>query len=380
MVTVEELVVKATPEGISEVEDGLEGMEEKAEETAESMEEQSKALGDISNKFAGAMGAITAGFAVVAGGLLSRVPVLGEAMSGLGAILDVVGMKIDQTLRPVLQPLTDLFFKIANAIGETDGPLGTLIGLFASVVAVGSAIASVVLGAVGTFLAFGGSLSTVIGIGSTLIGIIGSIASAIISLPALLVAAVAAIAAFAVAYITNWRGTRDKTDAIIGEIIQFVKNGFNTLVEKAKNLLGEFVSVVGQFGRDVMTTLSDKLGGVADIAFNLGKKFILSLLSGIESFAQLIVDSLTNILNANIQTINTILDKLPDSVSSKLSIDTVDKIESPSISAGVNAGASAAQNFIGRSGTRDTPIYLDGQRVDDNQGRYRKSSLTRRGI
>ena len=125
--TVEELVVKATPEGIDETTDGLEGMQEQFDETADEMEDTTSVLGDLQERFAGAFGAITAGLAVAVGGLLSQVPVIGEVASGIGSIVDALAFRLDSVLRPALTPLANAFFSLSEAIFSADGPLGKLV-------------------------------------------------------------------------------------------------------------------------------------------------------------------------------------------------------------------------------------------------------------
>jgi len=70
-------------EGVGETQDKLEGVEQSMDETAESAGDSAEQLEGFSQRFAGAMGAAVAALAVGAAGLLSQVPVLGEAFSGL---------------------------------------------------------------------------------------------------------------------------------------------------------------------------------------------------------------------------------------------------------------------------------------------------------
>jgi len=379
MVDVQELVVRATPQGVSDVKDQMGDMSEGVEQSGEQMEETAGKFGDLRKQFAGATGAIAAAFAVVSGTLLSRVPVLGETASAFGSVLDAVGLKIDSVLRPALSRLNNLIFDLSGFISNAEGPLGTFIGILGTLIAVGLAVGSVVLSVVTGFLALGGSLGTVISVAGTVVSAIGAVAGAIVSLPGLIAVGIAVLVAFIAAYLTNWNGARDKTDAIIGEIVDFVVDGFNSLVAKGGKLLGKFVDKVTEFGSNVMSALVDKLGDIGSIAFSLGKKFVLALLSGVESVAQLIVDALTNILNANISAINTIIDTLPDEVASRLSIDTVGKIEAPSVSGTVNTAVDEGQDFIGSVGGGRGTINLDGRDVENSQGRYRADNLHRRG-
>lgn len=337
MSTVEELIVKATPEGIDSVTDGLESMSEQAEETTDEIENQSSALGDMSEKFEGAMGAIIGGFAIVTGGLLTRVPVLREAASGLVAVLDAVALKISQTLRPVIGPLTNQLFNLASAIHEADGPMGTLIGVVSTLgtvlVSLGSFAlgASKALGALG--ISAGGIIGTIKGIGAAIAGA----ASSIISLPVVLTAALVGLAAFAAAYLTNWKGIRDKTDKVLGNIFTAIKTRFNEAKE----------------------VVSSILGGIGSDAVEWGKTIIQKLITGIEQKAASLKSTITSINLTDSITIGDISDSVGGAIES-------------------SAEAIGGTNAMGGSGGYAT--YLNGQDIDDNQGRYRKDSLTLRGL
>ncbi|UXF50123.1 hypothetical protein 7865G3C4_21 [Haloquadratum phage sp.] len=114
----EELVVKALPEGFGETNDKLETTDEKFEEVSGSMEESTGLLSSLSNKFGGALSAIVAGVAVATAGLLSQVPILGEVVSGLTSVINAVAFQLDKRLRPVLGPVRDGLFELAQAIFE----------------------------------------------------------------------------------------------------------------------------------------------------------------------------------------------------------------------------------------------------------------------
>lgn len=123
MSTVEELVIKAKPEGIEQTTDGFERMQDDLDDTANQMDDTAGSLSDMAAEWKGAMGAIVAGLTIATAGLLAKVPVIGSAMSGLEMVLDALAYKIDQTLRPVLQPLTNEFADLATEIYKSDGVL-----------------------------------------------------------------------------------------------------------------------------------------------------------------------------------------------------------------------------------------------------------------
>jgi len=120
MPTAEELIVALKSEGAQEVNDDLKTTERRMEGTADAAEEQADRLGGFANKVKGAMAAIVAGLAIGAAGILSQVPVIGEAMAGLKAVFNALALQIDKRLRPGLTKLNKEFFELANAIMEGD--------------------------------------------------------------------------------------------------------------------------------------------------------------------------------------------------------------------------------------------------------------------
>jgi ABC-type transporter Mla subunit MlaD len=126
MTTVEELVVKATPKGMGEVNDQLEGMEQKTQEATEEVEETGRSLGDMSAKFKGAMGAIIGGLSVAAGGILSRVPSIQAAVQQLGTTLDLLGQSIEQEFSDSLGTLNEDLAETNRKVDEADGPVDAL--------------------------------------------------------------------------------------------------------------------------------------------------------------------------------------------------------------------------------------------------------------
>jgi len=336
MVDIAEVVVRATPEGMGEVNDGLNEMEQNLSENTEQMDEQADALSDMSKKFQGAMAAVTAGFAIVTGTLLRRIPVLGETASAFGAILDAVALKMDSVLRPALNRVNNFLLDVAATIFEANGAFGTLIGVVGVVVTALLGIASAVLAGIAGFLALGGSLGTVTAAAGTLIAGIKALLVALgslISLPAVIVAGLAILAFMFREEIYN--------------AIQTAIAAFRDFVPKA------MVAV-----RNVVKRVTEAFTSLVDKAKDWGKSLIEKLVKGIKSAAGAVQDIVEGInLTAGV---------------------TIGDVAG---TAGELAGAAsdAGSDFIGSVGSSAANVYLDGTRVDDNQGRYRKDALARRG-
>jgi len=336
MTTIQEIVIKATPEGMDTVVSQTNEMESAVENSTEEMEDQAGAMSDLSEKFQGAMSVAVTGLAVAAGGLLAQVPVLGEAFDGLFAIVQAVAFQIDSVLRPVLTPLTNLFLDIADAIYEADGAMGTIIGVAGTVATIlGTIVGPALL--VASKLGLIGSVSgAVIAAGKLLVGVLAAVASAI-SLPAVAVAAlIAGLALLAYHF-------REEIANAIGTAVAFLKD-FATRAKQAAN--------------DVVKRVTGAFTSLVDKAKDWGKSLIEKLVKGIKSAAGAVQDIVEGInLTAGV---------------------TIGDVAG---TAGEIAGAAsdAGSDFIGSVGGGATKVFLDGSRVDEQTGRYRKDSLTRRG-
>jgi len=365
MASVAEVVVEAVPSGISETTGELEGMEQSVKDSTEAMDEQAGRMSDLTESFQGAMSVAVAGLAVGAAGLLSQIPVIGEAFSGLGAIIDAITFQMDKVLRPILSPLGQLFFGLSTMIFEAEGAFGAIIGVVSTVLSVGALLVGVIGGAIAGFLALGGSLSTLVTIGATVLGAIGLIITAIASLPATLIAAIAGVIAFAIALVTNFMGARDKLTSIVGTIVNFVVDGFKWLVENGLSFLSDLVNR----GVGFFNTLADNLAtwaeDVASDAVDWGKGIIDGLVSGLKNAITSGGSKIKELLG---------LDDISTSgvSSSAFNFD--------SISTGnLDTSVSDTNDFIGARGSGDTTFILDGREINDRQGRYRKDALNRRG-
>jgi len=336
MPTAEELLVAIRSEGVSETRQELDGVSQQMEETADQAGSSAEELEGFSNRFEGAITAAVSALAVGAAGLASQVPVLGELFSGVAAVVGAVAFQMDQVLRPVLSPLTKAFFGLSDAIFNLDGAAGDAVGIIGSIitaiVGIGGTIAAVAVQIFG-FSTVWGAVSSAVGTAiSAIVGFIGGI-------PLAIAAAIAAIVGFAVAYLTNWRGVRDKTNAIVGEIVQFVKAGFGRLTTWFSNTwAANLISDAVQWGKGVIDSL------IEGIRNGVGR--LSDFVSGIEIAPGLTLGDVSGSVN---------------------------------LGGGSTSSGGTSGDFIGGRGGNPMMVTLDGREIENNQGRYRKDALNRRG-
>jgi len=262
MVTVSELVVAIRGEGIDQTQEDLEGMEDSVEQSTESLSDQSDELEDLSTEFAGALSVAAVGLAVATGSLLSTIPVLGEAFNGLFAIVQSVGLTMDNVLRPALTPLVNGFFELSTAIGQlNDGPLGTLVGIFATVATV---------------------------IGGLLLGPVG-----------LLGAALAGLGVGAILALTNFEQfkaglqrvatfIRERAPGAFQRLKEIVSQALGTLAKVIKENLPKVVNGLIGLGKDIVSTIRKTM---QETDFNqLGRTVMGSIIDAIVKFVSFASD------------------------------------------------------------------------------------------
>lgn len=386
MVTAEELVVAVRDEGIGETRSNLEGVEQQMEETADSAGESAEQLEGFSERFAGAMSAAVAALAVGAAGLLSQVPVLGEAFGGLAAIVQALAFQMDGVLRPVLTPLTNLFYAIADAIFNADGALGGLIGVITTIVSL-AAVLIPAAAAIGAQLGVWASTAAgVIAILGKIVAVIGSVVAAIASLPAAVVVAIAAILAIATALIFNIGGARDKLASIIGDIWNFFTDLGGKLVSWASDVAGD----AWDWGRGIIQGI---LNGLESLADTVVEGFV-NLASGLAEWASGLADSAfewgKSVIRGFIRGIKELLSEAGgwlDEVGGAVGIDIPDAGGAPELgrAAGAAVGGGAGAALGGLAGSlfsRDGGggAQIDGRALSESTGRYRSDPARRRGL
>jgi methyl-accepting chemotaxis protein len=359
MDTAEELIVALRAEGSEETQANIDQVNESVEETGEQMEDTSDELQGFRQQIQGVMGAVVAGAVASLGFLATQVPIVGEVFAGLQAIMSAFGFQVDRLLRKLgAGGLSGLLFKVADAVGSAEGPMATLAGVvgilgtaLAGAAVAASAVLVKTLGWAGAASAIGGAIK-----GAAVA--VGTLITGLTALGAALAILVAATVAFLAAYLTNWRGTRDKTDAIVNDILNFIVNGFLSLIAKALPVINDFTSRVVGFFSGLASDLAQWASDLADSAFEWGRNIIQALIGGIKS----LVDRLRSTI-----------DGIDTSIRSRLDVDLGSGGETTTGNIGTTSG-------VATSAGSSTAVYLDGRRTDEQTGRYRRDRTTRRGI
>jgi len=341
MPTAEELIVALKSEGAQEVNDDLKTTERRMEGTADAAEEQADRLGGFANKVKVAMAAIVAGLAIGAAGILSQVPVIGEAMAGLKAVFSAVVMQIDKKLRPGITKLNKEFFELANAIMEGD---------YSQVKKELKDIANVVKSFVG-----GINLTKLIkkyqdfvakGIGklvSALRGIINNISAKDVQ------GWVRKYINLSKRAFTKFIGATDWS-AFIKDIISFMgrfAKGAGTAIDN--NIVKPLVGYIEDNWKDWL-----------DSAIQLGKDLVDKLVEGVKNKAGDLADAVKDIELAAGVTIGDVADTVSGGDGGGTNVNT----SNPMMSAGTTRGGT----------------QIDGRQLSESTGRYRADPSRRRNI
>lgn len=297
------MAVAIRPDGVEETTSGLDQVSEKFEETAGSVDNTAGLLDGLTSRIQGSAGVILAGLSVLTAGLLSQVPVVGEAISGLAAIIDALALRIDGVLRPALQPLTQELFDIADAIAGLEGPAGTAVGIV-------GALAGALGAAQGAIIA----LNTVVGtsipnIVALLTGPLGLAITLLVGL----------IAGLVQAWRTDWGNIRSNTakeiefiQGLISGFADFMSGAFETILETLTAFWTEALTVTLRFSNAVVAAM-EKLWVRIQIGF---ETLFALVVAEAKRFANTIVSIMESAVNAAISAI-------PNFIRSQLGLETV---------------------------------------------------------
>ena len=360
MTTVQEVVVKAVPDGIDETTSQMDELEESVSGVGDALKKQASGMSGVAKAFKGAMGAVVAGLAVSTGFLLSRVPVLGEMMDGLVAVFDAMVFQLDQKLRPAIAPVVDGLFDLSDAIfaGDWDKArdiIGSFVtgvknldwaAIFATVKGVFNRIRTAI-GNLNLISRFKSTIRSMLnleqdqGILSTaatkiknfLVSVIKKLPGGELAVEAgsLFITALDKLTDFAQQATTKIQNFFDELTwlAIVGTIVQKLREQSKVLTDGIVDLVRDvsWTRVGGELGSQFRDALGDAIQGRIE--------------SGVE---------------------------IPGPTE-----------ESISIAEESSSSSNSGDGFIGSVTDRATNIFLDGDKLNDNMGRRRKDALSRRG-
>lgn len=361
MPTSEELILAIRSEGVDEVRDELDGASKSMEQLAEEAGDSAEEMEGFTNRMAGAMSAAVAALAVGTAGLLSQIPVLGEAFSGLAAIARALIFQVDQLARQLgAGGLISGAFDVADAIYSFEGAAGDLIGALTGLVSLAAIGYAAFLKFGGAFAAVGAKLSGVIAAIKTVGVAIATITGVSLSTVAAVGVLIAAIVALATALIFNIGGARDKTVAALNTIISALGDVAAGARSKLMGVIQAFINLAGN--------LVEWAGNLASDAYSWGVNLINRFIAGIKSAISGAQDFLGGVADS-------IGIDIPD-VSGSVSVG------SASVGGGGGGVANTAASAFadrGRSGGGGT-TQIDGRQIAESTGRYRSDPARRQGL
>jgi phage-related protein len=349
--SIEELIVRAKPEGIDDVNRKFGQMKTNLNEAKGEMQDTAGSFGDLAGKFKGVLGAITAGLAVGVGGILTQVPVLGQAMNGLKAVFQALGFQIDDELRPFISDLSKEFFDLSGAIADGDyeqvrkelQDIGNVLGQ----IDVGAAVDEIsqALGKLTEGINFEQVAKDITDFRNDLLNDI-----------------IDAISNFA----DNL--TADDVEGASDSIITVLKDSLSTLITEVDwfQLLKSIIQLMGKITEGVAKSIKNEI--VDPLLNKIEEKFN----EAIGDAKQIGKDLITKIIEG-------LKDKIPDLESeiSDLPGGSVLLEGADTLAEGADTVQNQTTNFV-RGKTSTPPIRLDGRRLDEQTGRYSFDRAARR--
>jgi hypothetical protein len=331
---------------MDEVNEDLQQMEEGLAESTDEMDGSAEAMAALSQKFKGAMAATVASLAVGVGGILSQVPVMKELADAIGSVIDSVALKLDEKLRPTISDVTDEVYDFSDAIAESDSNLEVLLEGIETTFQIEDIIIEA-------------GVDFVLDFSKDDIDPVKSVSKVI----------------------ATW--FEIKTDNVDFPVDTFAK-GIELWIEDSLDRAKELFSL--STVDDVVDDIEGKFDGMVNDAVDWGEGLIDSFEQGLRNkkdsavdFVEGIVDDIRGYLPGS----NAETGPLSDLKASGAALPTT---FAEGITGASQVSERATENalngpndFIGSVGNGRGNIYLDGTRVDDNQGRYRKDALARRG-
>jgi hypothetical protein len=295
MFETEEFLIAIREEGSELVRDSLEGVSQQFNDVVQEVAAGADELEGFSERYGAAAQVAVAGITVAAAGLLSQVPIIGSVFEAFGGIIEAIAYQMDSVLRPALKPVVSLLYDVEAVIYEAEGPLADFLAILVSLVAIVISVVGplfLLVAAVGGMAkAFAAGLVVIKGVALALGGIIGSI----LSLPAVVLIAAAALIAFAVAWLTNFRGTRDKTNEIIGKIWGYIKGLGKDIVEWAKGIdLSDFIGAFKDIGANVLAYVDTLIGKMTQKGKDIVSNLVSGMVTAVSNAAGWVRDIITN--------------------------------------------------------------------------------------
>jgi phage-related protein len=349
--TVEELIVRAKPEGIDGVNRKFGQMKTNLNEAKGEMQDTAGSFSDLAGKFKGVLGAITAGLAVGVGGVLTQVPVLKQAMGGLKTVFQALGFQIDKALRPFISDLSKEFFDLSGAIADGDyeqvrkelQDIGNVLGQ----IDVGAAVDEIsqALGKLTEGINFEQVAKDITDFRNDLLNDI-----------------IDAISNFA----DNL--TADDVEGASDSIITVLKDSLSTLITEVDwfQLLKSIIQLMGKITEGVAKSIKNEI--VDPLLNKIEEKFN----EAIGDAKQIGKDLIAKIIEG-------LKDKIPDLESeiSDLPGGNVLLEGADVLADGADAAQEQTTNFV-RGQTGSPTISLDGRRLDERTGRYSFDRAARR--
>lgn len=233
MATVNEVALKYSAKGARAARREDRKVRDSVQETAKTAQKESGTINRWMDRHKRAIQTIGVATAAVMGSILAASPTMRAELAGIRTAFSLLADTIVRDVLPAGTSLVDLAFRLVDAYQGLPGPVRTVLS---HLVAIGGVVITL-LAAFKGLAAILAPLATVFTLVAKAAAVVGGAIAAVGAGTAALIAAVAvavvAVVAFVVALITNFKGARDKTKAILGDAASWIRDTFSALADAA---------------------------------------------------------------------------------------------------------------------------------------------------
>lgn len=339
MASVSEVVLKYSARGASKAERADSQVRESVQETADTARQESGTVSRWMQRHKAAIVGIAAATTGAMAAVISASPTLSAQLAGVRLGFSLLAMTIGEDVAPATEGIAEKAIELADAYAELDPAIRKPISAFVALVSVTAIVAGVLAGLqtliAGTFVASGLSIlaAKITGVIAVFVAWLPSISAVIAALKAGaaaiaavvsgvsavtvgIVALIAVVIAFAAAYITNFKGTRDITNKFVSKALKWLKGlasdgaaYLKSLGSKGKEAVGGFVdrslSRINKFKDRSLERLGQLVDGtveyfkgLASDASTWGKDLIGGFGDGVKNAASSLASAFRNVASS----------------------------------------------------------------------------------
>lgn len=367
--------------GTDEAIENIDKTEEKLNEAGEEMGNTADSMQSLTRRMQGLGMALAASLAVATAGLLSQVPVLGQAMGGLKAIVQGLAFQLDQLLRSMgAGGLTSAMYDLSAAIFNLEGAAGAVVGAATGLLSILAPLAALFLKLGTTVAGFSAGVLALAAAVGAVIGVLGVLALDELGVLDWFRNLGRETRKVYDKYVPKLKGAINDVLGMLGDLAGWATDGvsgaFSWIVDAFKDPKGAAEDVYGVL-TDIGGWATSKVSGAFDwLGDTLGDP-----LGTVEDIFETLEDIAEKTWNSVVEISMELADVDPDlnpfSSGNQDASDFVPDISYGSGGGGENKLVDVSDFAADRGGT-NVSVNMDGRSLTQNDSRYRRDGTAQR--